>query len=439
MSVISIASAKLSSFIVKQLKLGSGSALPGRVALQFNPKLIAKFNEQLKTGDNTYMITGTNGKTTTTGILKNISHLNNKKLGRNPYVICNDMGANLYYGICSELVHSSHLNGELKSKDFCLEVDEASLEKLCKDLFTKNICVTNIFRDQLDRYGELDSTLKMIADGINQNLESMSAHDPKAKLNITVNAFDKRLANLCDLIDKKHNFEIFYYGVYDEDDSKSELDDIDKIKDPVEDRSLDFIAKIKKKGIDGAKLSLITKNDKVEVEVKLPGLYNIYNATAAAATAYFNGVSLEMIKEGVETYHNNFGRSEKKVLNNHGYQVFLIKNPTGASEVLKHLSQNDKADFLIAINDNYADGRDVSWLWDAKFEHLAGVDRNFLCSGKRAEDMALRLKYAGIKAENISITKDLNKALNDLTKNTASERDIYVLPTYTCLLELKKM
>ncbi|MDA1020162.1 MAG: MurT ligase domain-containing protein [Cyanobacteria bacterium] len=454
---LAIALAKLAKATIKLLKQGAGSALPGRVALAIEPQALTLFADQLKPRDLSQkvqeqglraplgfmrsllainensrnaaigssvtnlsklqsMVTGTNGKTTTSGILKEIY-----KAATNQDPISNDMGANLYYGIVAELINSSTLGGKLKSNHYVLEVDEAAFPEISKQLVPSSILVTNLFRDQLDRFGETDTTQKLIVKGIQQCAGST----------IILNADDAKVFEIKELLNEQ-DFKFFSFRV--ESDSKiSNFDSKTAAK-----QETDLVTELLENKVGSSRIKLNYQGQSVELELKLPGLYNTYNASAAAATAIVAGIDLETIKQGIANYHGNFGRAERKEFNSVEFQCFLIKNPTGATEVLKDLAQDPQAKYLIAINDNYADGRDVSWLWDAEFERLK-TESTIICSGSRAEDMALRLKYAGIKPEQISIENNLKKALKLATSSKKANEQLYLLPTYTALLELNKL
>ncbi|MCC6980515.1 MAG: DUF1727 domain-containing protein [Candidatus Melainabacteria bacterium] len=191
----------------------------------------------------------------------------------------------------------------------------------------------------------------------------------------------------------------------------------------------------------GARFRLTDKSQSLSVEVKLPipGLFNVYNALAAAACAAKLGVTLESIKQGLQNYSTLFGRSEKISLLGKSVLIQLIKNPAGASQTVKAVVEDKTARVLIAINDNLADGRDISWLWDAEFEPLKSVSGPVIVSGQRAEDMAVRMKYAGVEPERIIVVPKLEKALRQALSDTQAEETLWVLPTYTCLLELQKI
>jgi UDP-N-acetylmuramyl tripeptide synthase len=176
-----------------------------------------------------------------------------------------------------------------------------------------------------------------------------------------------------------------------------------------------------------------------DVHVPLPGLFNVYNALAALATATTLSISHQAIRDGLKTYKTLFGRSEKVTIQGKQVLIQLIKNPAGASQAVSSVVSDPKALVLIAINDNLADGRDISWLWDADFEQLSTANRQIIVSGSRAEDMAVRMKYAGCASENIVCVPKLNKALDEALSRLSDGQTLRLLPTYTCLLELQKL
>ena len=188
-----------------------------------------------------------------------------------------------------------------------------------------------------------------------------------------------------------------------------------------------------------SKFVLHINSTSIAVDLPLPGIFNIYNAAAASAAAYCVGINSEIIKQGLEKYETLFGRSEKLSIDGRNVIIQLIKNPAGASKSLESLVNSDCSKVLIAINDNYADGRDVSWLWDANFEILTQLKVDYIVSGNRAQDMAVRLKYASVKAEKISCISSLSSALNKAVKESQPNETLWILPTYTALLELQNI
>ena len=188
---------------------------------------------------------------------------------------------------------------------------------------------------------------------------------------------------------------------------------------------------------DYSEIKIDFNNEIYEFRVNLIGLYNAYNALGAISAALFMGIEKEFIENALSTYKSIFGRAEKKIINGHQALIQLIKNPTGASEVLKTIDLNSQ--ILIAINDDYADGRDVSWLWDADFERLQNTQKPIIVSGIRAKDMAVRLKYAGVPTDKIKVEEDLKTAVEIASSSDKMEENISILPTYTALLKLNKM
>lgn len=416
-SFIANSVAKFSKFSVEKLKLGKGSALPGRVALALDPSFIRNYNNHFKAGKFNFFISGTNGKTTSSGILANILNISTQK-----QVVNNAFGANLYYGIASELVNCSKLNLDLPSNDFVFEVDEAAFRQVSKDLKPKAVLLTNIFRDQLDRFGEINATQKLIQEG----LEAINQKGTK----LFLNACDEKIAEFKSLV--SDSFEIYFYKVDNVNIAFKESSSLEK-----QDLGDMFTASLLERKVNGSLIRLSFKNDSIEAFLPIAGDFNVYNACGAAAAAYHSGVSFEDIKSGIESYKSAFGRGEKIAYDDKELNVFLIKNPAGCTEVINFVSQFENSKILIAINDNYADGRDVSWLWDAKFENLTNnKNLNFVCTGSRAYDMALRLKYAGINPGQINIQEKLIPAIKDFALKSKKDENLFVLPTYTALLEI---
>jgi len=199
----------------------------------------------------------------------------------------------------------------------------------------------------------------------------------------------------------------------------------------------DILAKNVKIYPDYSEISLSTKDGDYTIKLKMPGLYNVYNALCAISIATSIGIKSEIIVNGLESYSTVFGRAETIKINDKDMLIQLIKNPVGATEVLKTVVNDPNSRMIIAINDNYADGRDVSWLWDAEFELLQNHKKQLICSGDRANDMAVRLKYAGIKDSSIKVEENIRKAIETMTQNIENNEKLYILPTYTVLLEMQ--
>lgn len=310
------------------------------------------------------------------------------------------------------------------------------------------LVVTNLFRDQLDRYGELATTAEFIKKAIakNDTLKLvLNADDPLvASFSGTKYAVYYGFNSVKYMENSKHSSgspaEIF----------KCSCGNILKYKKTFFAQQGHYFCEkcgFKRPDCDyKANAEIYTKHsiirlnhNKIEYEFKvnLTGLYNAYNALAAIAFALEIGIEEQVIQEALDSFKSIFGRTEKRVINGHDTVIQLIKNPAGASEVLKTVDL--KSNIIVAINDNYADGRDISWLWDSDFEQLKKAEYPIIASGIRAEDTALRLKYAGVPQEKIILEPSIKNAISLASQDTESGRDITILPSYTALLEINKM
>ena len=425
---------------IKLLNRSSGTSFVGMSVLKICPNFLEYCRKYVNTA---LTITGTNGKTTTSGLLAHILECNNNS------IIHNVKGANMLTGIANAFALSI---APWKSFDYAvIETDEAYLQKLYDYFNADFLLVTNLFRDQLDRYGELSTTASFIKKAI----------DKDENLNLLLNADDPLVTNLGD------GKKAFYYG-FEEIEFCSDIHNSSS-NAPTEvfncicgkplSYKKQFFAQeghyycehcgykrpeLNFKGYlkvfaDYSELRIIDtqSNKSYDFRVNLVGLYNAYNALAAISQAIMLGVKYEIIKDAVLSYKSIFGRAEKRVIKGHDTLIQLIKNPTGASEVLKTVDLS--SNIVIAINDNYADGRDISWLWDSDFEQLKNAKKRIITSGIRAKDMALRLKYAGIPQENIIIEEDLKTAIEIAADSDNMEERITILPSYTALLKISKM
>ncbi|MBS4759667.1 MAG: Mur ligase family protein [Clostridium sp.] len=418
----------------------AGTSLPGLIALKISKNFLSFLSKYCE--KNIITVTGTNGKTTTAGLLAHILKINENT------VLHNEKGANMLSGIASSL--AVNYKPFTKFDYAVLESDEAYLTKLYDYLKANYLLVTNLFRDQLDRYGELDTTAKKIQEAISKN--------PALKL--FINADDPMLSEL------GTENERIYFGFED----ITYKNNIKESQAPPESVTCScgkplayekrFYAHIghyycescsKSRPEPKYKAFAVIYDDYSEIYLKdnngneecfktpLVGLYNAYNALAAIISAKELSISYEDIQKGLKTYKSVFGRAEKLKINNKNILIQLIKNPTGASEVLRTVNQNAAEKVLIIINDNYADGRDVSWLWDADFELLKDYPNNITVSGERAYDMAVRLKYAGVPAEKIEVKNDIKTAINHCINSIKENQQLIIMPTYTALLEMQKI
>lgn len=432
---------KLSARAIKVSGVGLASNVPGRIARKVYPHVLRDLAAQAKYG--VLAITGTNGKSTSCGLLSSIL----KEAGFK--IVHNRQGANLITGITASLVESADLSGNLNC-DYCLfEIDEATLPLVAQETKFKAVAVTNLFRDQLDRFGELDTTAKLISKGINGNTAKtvLNADDPnvarlapdqeKIYFGIETLAQEQKQTTItaaeaatCTKCGADFNYRQTFFGQqghYFCPNCQTERP------------SPQVYAKNVSVHAEYSTFELHIGTDHANISLSLPGLFNVYNALAASAMASVAGVPITTIKKGLETYDTLFGRSEKLKVQGKNIIVQLIKNPVGASQAVSAVALDPEAYLLVAINDNYADGRDISWLWDTDFEQLEQFKGPIMVSGKRADDMAVRLKYAGTTVSNLTVEPNLANALNEVIAKAKEGQTVWLLPTYTCLLELQKI
>jgi UDP-N-acetylmuramyl tripeptide synthase len=410
--------------------------------MRLEPGAISELSARLPRGS--VVISATNGKTTTAAMVASV-------LSRAGVpVVHNRAGANMAGGVASTLVAAARGGGRIDGELGLFEIDEFWLDRITPQLKPRGILLGNLFRDQLDRYGELDT----IAD---RWAAVASASGTSAQL--VLNADDPLIADL-----GREAPNVTYFGVEDPSvaipemqhasDSKHcrrcgtayvydaiYLGHLGRYRCPScgQERPAPTVA-AERIALDGTRRStfeLITPLGSAGVEVPLPGLYNVYNALGAAALCLGLDVPLETIVAGLRDVRAAFGRAERIAIGDVELQVLLVKNPAGTNEILRTLVlEHQELDLLGILNDRTADGRDVSWIWDADYEMLAGRVRRVTCAGTRAAELAVRLKYAGVPADRLHVTPGLAQALDEALDEVGSGH-LYVLPTYTALLELR--
>lgn len=434
---LSILAAKIISFFIKMLHRSSGTSFVGLIVLKICPKFLAYCSKYVK--KDIITITGTNGKTTTAGLIASILEYDGQR------VVHNEKGANMLTGIANAL--ALNILPFKRFDYFVLESDEAYLTKLYDFLPSNYLLVTNLFRDQLDRYGELDTTAKKI----------QSAIDKNPSLKLILNADDPMVANLGEDVEKIYfgfqNVEIFSNALNSQAPAESvncpACGEALKYNDRFfaqqghyycdcgyQRPQCQYSADVKIYE-DYSIMKVFCEKGEFEFNVGLIGLYNAYNALSSIALALELGYDATNIQNALNSYHAIFGRAEKIILRGHQVLVQLIKNPTGASEVLKTVDLS--SNLVIIINDNYADGRDVSWLWDADFEYLKDIKNPIVVSGRRANDMAVRLKYAGVSPSKIIIIPKIKHAIRHVLTTLDINEKITILPTYTALLKMQTL
>jgi UDP-N-acetylmuramyl tripeptide synthase len=433
------AAARLARAVSRRVGRTGGTTAPGRVLLKLSPGALRRMARELDAGS--VLVSATNGKTTTAAMIAAAL----ERAGRR--VVHNRAGSNMSWGVATALLDAGREREQLG----LFEVDEAWLPAVARDTGPRMLVLSNLFRDQLDRYGELE----LLAD---RWAELTAELDGRARF--VLNADDPLVADL-----GREREGVTYFGV--EDDSQA-LPGMQHAADSKHCRNCGHAyeyeavylghmgryrcpncgrtrpepqvaaTSVTLNGMDGSRITLRAPQGELGLELPLPGLYNGYNAVAAAATALELGVPLATVGQALEGFAGSFGRVETIPVGGRRVSILLIKNPAGANEVLRTLTLEDgRLDLWIALNDRIADGRDISWIWDADFEVLAGRVSSVTCSGTRAEEMALRLKYAGVDAEP-AVERDLGDALDAAVAGAVGER-VYALPTYTALLELRDL
>jgi lipid II isoglutaminyl synthase (glutamine-hydrolysing) len=439
-----VAAARAVGELARRAGRGGGTSLPGKVLIRLEPHAIRELSARLPRGS--VVVSATNGKTTTAAMIASV-------LGRAGIpVVHNRAGANMAGGVASALVAAAGPGERIDGELGLFEVDEFWLDRVVPQLGPRGILLGNLFRDQLDRYGELDT----IADRWAAVTGSAAASGTR----LVLNADDPLIADL-----GRSSAAVTYFGVEDPSVAIPEMQHASDSKhcrrcgaayvyDVVylghlgvyrcqscgAERPAPEVAAehVSLDGTRGSSFELVTPLGRAPVELPLPGLYNVYNALGAAALCLSLEISLDVVVDGLRSVRAAFGRAERIAVGDVELQVLLIKNPAGANEVLRTLVlEPDSLDLLAVLNDRTADGHDVSWVWDADFEMLATRVRRVTCAGTRAAELAVRLKYAGVLAERLHVVPDgVAPALDEALARADAGR-LYVLPTYTALLELR--
>ncbi|MEW6447520.1 MAG: MurT ligase domain-containing protein [Bacillota bacterium] len=431
------------AYFIGKLSGGRGSSLPGAVALRIFPGTLRALADQITYG--TIMVTGTNGKTTTNNMLARVLESFDDRL------VINREGANLINGVTTAFLKKSSLRGRLAHHWALLEADEAAFPKIADIVQPKVVIVTNFFRDQLDRYGELDKTVSLIRTALAKLSSAklvLNADDPLvAQLADTglprvfygVGAPTRngeagsvtREARFCPYCGENLSYRYYHYsqlGAY-------RCGGCGFVRPRVEVEALG--AEV----IDGVTRCKVRVEKKV-LPVTLPtqGFYNVYNALAVFAAGLLLGIAPETTAGSLSRYVPATGRLQQFNYKGRPIYLNLVKNPAGFNESLNLLcGTRETKDVLIALNDNSADGRDVSWIWDVDFERLQ--ERRdilrFVCSGRRSEEMALRLKYAGVPVQRITVCPGFAASVRQVLEGHGGVA--YLLATYTALWPVEKI
>lgn len=417
-NILAILLGKLLINLNQVLNLGSGSTWPGHIALKLNNSFIKDILSHSKT--KVVIVAGTNGKTTTGRLITSIIRENNKSY------LQNKAGANLINGLASTLIKGSSITGKLNKDYLIFEADENALPDVVQQTNADYIICLNLFRDQLDRYGEIDSIAKRWHEAI-ENLNS--------KTTLILNADDPQIAYLSNNSKAKHLF----FGL-SEKGKETTSHGADSTHCPKCGTKLDFanvsFSHLGSWGCSNCGLKRPKLNVSSLEKFPLVGTYNKYNALAAALFAKAEKISEDTIKKSYTNFTPAFGRQEKTSYKGKNVQLFLSKNPTSFNESLETIKSLGGRNILIILNNRIPDGLDVSWIWDINFEDILNSDFNIAVSGDRTYDMSLRLKYANFfNHSNYSIEQTLNKMIEEVNP----DETLYILPNYSAMLDIRKI
>jgi len=416
---------KLLAQTSQMANFGNGSTWPGHIALTFNKnfiKEILRTNQQLKT----IIVAGTNGKTTTAKLISSILESDKKT------VFQNSSGANLLNGIASTLIQHSNKAGKIDQDFAIFEIDENALPLALQEITPDYIVLLNLFRDQLDRYGEVNTIARKWA-------KAIAELSPKTTL--ILNADDPQIASL----GKDFKGKVLHFGL---DDKSLALTTYQHAVDST--YCLSCGSKLMYKTTYYSHLgdweckNCGEKRPKLDVSdslfYPLSGVYNRYNTLAALLVAKSNNVSNQTIEQSLKSFKPAFGRQEILEVNGKKVQIFLSKNPASFNQSLRTIAELKAQNLLIVLNDRIPDGRDVSWIWDVDFEEYISDKMDVSVSGDRAFDMALRLKYAHPHVKKVDTYYPLlDKGIEATLAKVAPNETLYILPTYSAMLEVRKI
>jgi lipid II isoglutaminyl synthase (glutamine-hydrolysing) len=433
-----VAAARAAGGLSRLARTGGGTTVPGKVLTFLSPEAVERLAARLPQG--AALVSATNGKTTTTAMVAEI-------LDGRVRLAHNSSGANLISGVASTLLSAPEAELGL------FEVDEAALPDVARRVRPRALSLGNLFRDQLDRYGELElvaerwrAVVAELGDGTElvvngddpQVGDLANSHpgsvvfgldDPRQAAPELQHAADSKWCLRCGT---PYDYLAAYVGHLGD----YRCPACGHARPP-----LDLAARsIELHGLDAVSFDLVDDEGSVPVRLALPGLYNVYNALAAAALARVLGASRDEIKTGLERFTAAFGRFERLRIGERTMLMLLVKNPAGANEVVRTLVAGGAPRLaVVALNDGIADGRDVSWIWDVDFEPLLERLERVVVTGQRAAELALRFKYAGFDDDAIEVEPELGRALDRGLELTPSRGELFVIPTYTAMLGLRRI
>jgi UDP-N-acetylmuramyl tripeptide synthase len=435
---VEIAAAQAAGRLSRLAGAGGGTTVPGKLLWKLDPGAIDRLAARLPLGS--AVVSATNGKTTTAAMTASI-------LGSRVRLAHNRAGANLMSGVASTLIHARGAELGL------FEVDEAALSEVVARLKPSAVCLGNLFRDQLDRYGELEhvaerwrvsvrslpATTALAVNGDDPQVGELAHERPGA---IVFGLDDPRIAraSLQHAADSKYCVRCGTPYEY----AAAYVGHLGDYRCPACGHArprLDVVAReLEPNGLESVEFTIVMPAGSRAVRLQVPGLYNVYNALAAASLAHALGATLDEIVSGLDAFRAAFGRFERISVGDRRVLMLLIKNPAGANEAVRTIVDGGAPKLaVVALNDAIADGRDVSWIWDVDFEPLlAGLDR-LVATGERAAELALRFKYGGLDPGAIEVVPALERALDRGLELVPPGGELVVLPTYTAMLSLRKI
>jgi UDP-N-acetylmuramyl tripeptide synthase len=433
-----IAVARAAGRLSRLAGAGGGTTVPGKLLWKLDPRAVDRLAARLTLGS--ALVSATNGKTTTAGMAAHI-------LRARVRLVHNRSGANLVSGVASALLDADGAELGL------FEVDEAALSEVAARVRPRALCLGNLFRDQLDRYGELEHVAARWRTAV---------RDLTPDAALVVNGDDPQVGELA-----RERSDAIVFGIDDPEIARPALQHAADSKYCVRCGTpytydaayvghlgayrcpscghgrppLDVVARrIRLHGLDSVSFELTTPTGERRVRLPIPGLYNVYNALAAGALAGALGASFEEIVAGLEDFSAAFGRFERIAIGDRRLLMLLIKNPAGANEAVRTIVEGGAPSLaVVALNDRIADGRDVSWIWDVDFEPLIGGLERLVVTGDRAAELALRFKYGGLDAAAIELVPSPERALDRGLELTPPGGELVLLPTYTAMLALRKI
>jgi len=443
-----ISAGKLAGVSGRLLHIGGGSSLPGMIARRIDPNILKSV-----IGASTarkIVITGSNGKTTTARMTAAFADASGRKVSQNR------TGSNLLQGVTSVAVNFADIFGNLHSDVLLFEVDEGTIPRAVPEIQPDVVVITNIFRDQLDRYGELYSVARALNTMLEQLPESatilLNGNDPQVA-NFGLNAKAKRLffglettevgtpvpeqsADIirCVRCNSDLEYQVAYMshlGIYRCPNCGYTLPKLDIAATAV---------KLAADGTGPTQITLRTPQGELQLSIPLPGLHNVYNTAAAIGAAMAAGFDLNKAQEGLSHIRPAFGRLEKIQAEDKTIYLTFVKNPTSFNLMLRLIAQHPgKKHMLMAFSHTVVDGEDFAWLWDVDFEEVAPDILDTICSGNKAEEIVMRLKYAGVPASKLTTMPEREVALNAALKNVEPGGTLYIMSGYTPTQELRRL